>query len=109
MRVEEIISFIIHLLLSQGEHIDRASCVVVMAAMEEMMAKIREAKANHANELRVSIADCYGSMMMNGDECMMMCRCVEQHGMMMALRETCDWPHCSFSSPFTFPSIHLQL
>ena len=39
------------------------------------MAKIREAKANHANELEVSIADCYGSMMMNGDECMMMCGC----------------------------------
>ena len=74
MRVEEIISFIIHLLLRQGQHIDRALCVV-MAAMEEVMALIREVKANHANQLRVLIADCYGSMMMNGDECMMMCGC----------------------------------
>ena len=74
MRVEEIISFIIHQLLRQGQHIDRASCVVVMAEMEKVMALIREAKANHANELWVSIADCYGSMM-NGDECMMMWGC----------------------------------
>ena len=41
-------------------------CVcVVMAGMEEAMALIREAKANHANVLVVSIADCHDSMMMN--------------------------------------------
>ena len=77
--------------------------------LEKAMAKIREAKANRANELWVSIADCYGSMMMNGDECMMMCGCVEHHGMMMALREACDWPHCSFSSPFTLPPTQSHL
>ena len=49
--------------------------MLVMAEMEKVMAKIREAKANHAKKLEVSIADCHGSMMMNGDECMMMCGC----------------------------------
>ena len=43
--------------------------------MEDAMALIREAKANHANELEVLIADCYGITMMNDDECMMMCGC----------------------------------
>ena len=46
-----------------------------MSGLEKAMALIREAKANHAQELAVSIADCYGSMMMNGDGCIMMCGC----------------------------------